>query len=174
MSVAFVPWRVWVLRGSELVETAPRPEALEPPESTLDPRINLPVWGVAHLFLVPLVVFIFADTGRLLSLRPSAMHLSFARPSISERTTALHAWARNTGLVLSEQEVRTALNGFHVCSPRQQPDGKGVAAFGCSCSGLCESGDAFFFINTAAPSRQLPGVQCAGFSVPWSQVSRPC
>lgn len=54
--------------------------------------------------------------------------------------TAPYAWARKTGWVLGGREVKTALNGFHVCSPRQQPDRKGVAAFGCSCSGLCESG----------------------------------
>lgn len=52
-----------LLRGSELVETAPGLEALEPPEKALDPHINLPVEGVTHLLLVPLDAFIFDDPG---------------------------------------------------------------------------------------------------------------
>lgn len=43
----------------------------------------------------------------------------------------------------------------------------GAAALGCVNLGM-------LFINIAAPSKQLPGVQCAGFSVPWSQVLCPC
>lgn len=59
--------------------------------------------------------------------------------------------------------VRTDLNGFHR---------KEAVAFGYSYSRMCQSGDGFS--NIAAPLRQLSGVQPAGLSVSWSQVSCPC
>lgn len=84
MSVAFVPQKVWIFRGSELVETTLRLEALEPSEMALDPRINLPLWASDTLVPIPLDAFLFDDPGNLLSLRPSAMHLCFTQPFVSE------------------------------------------------------------------------------------------
>ena len=65
MSVALVSWGVRLLRGSELVETAPGLEALEPPEKALDPHINLPVEGVTHLLLAPWMLSSLMTLGAL-------------------------------------------------------------------------------------------------------------